>query len=348
MTQVIYVKTSDTCNLHCDHCFTSGRNGNKTRWDVNATIEWIQEYMTRQPEQEHCQLVIHGGEPLLADIGDLEYFVDYFMALPRYGISITTNLVLKLDERKQALLKRIGHIGTSWDVNVRFENDKQKALWEKNVALIQSLGIPVTVFVSVNRALTDMDIDSFLNEMERNKPEAIRLERLTLDGNAYRNPAIFPDNEQQDLWFLAIYKRYQQRRNELSYKISTLDIVKDKVATQVVKTDTNCRDCEQNLVTMNADGGLSGCPNAAASNVFSQRDEGVDVFLGSEKRLDAITHELDFHPNCLQCDVFHLCGGDCHQLPWQGDRCGGLKHLLRYVRDQYHQPQGDIAIAQIG
>jgi hypothetical protein len=35
--------------------------------------------------------------------------------------------------------------------------------------------------------------------------------------------------------------------------------------------------------------------------------------------------------------VNDLCGGDCHRLPWQGDRCGGLKNTLRHLSGRSQQ-----------
>jgi len=317
------------------------------RWDVDAASRWIDDFMDHYGPDEHYRLILHGGEPFLAPMEDLERFVDTYSGRPNIGISITTNLVIKLDERKLNFLKRLGSVGTSWDVDTRFETATQKRLWEYNLALLKRSGLECCLFVSVNKALVDMDIDAFLDEMHRLGPERIRLERLTLDGNAERNPEIFPDNEVQDQWFVEVYRRYQERKTEWSFSIVTLDLIRKKLQTQTVKTDTNCRNCEQNLVTMNADGSLAGCPNTAGSNNFAHLNDGVDQFLTSDGRLEEIADELDFHPQCLQCDVFHLCGGDCHQLPWQGDRCGGLKHLLRYVRDEQYDHTRHIPILNL-
>jgi hypothetical protein len=33
-------------------------------------------------------------------------------------------------------------------------------------------------------------------------------------------------------------------------------------------------------------------------------------------------------PRCYDCAVFHKCGGDCHQLEWQGEVCGAPKSLM--------------------
>lgn len=347
MSKSIYVKTSDTCNLHCDHCFTSGRNGGKTQWDVDSTIAWIDEYRKTFGSDEFLTLIYHGGEPMLAPVTDLNRFMDYYIDDPMVGFTITTNLVFKLTAPKLNFLKRIGHIGTSWDLNTRFSTAVQKKLWFDNMTSLHNEGLSTCVFVAVDKTLVDYPIDLFLNEMESSKTSRVRLERLTVGGNAERNPDIFPDNEIQDLWFLKVYKRYKERKHELSFTIPTLDFIEKKVNEQIVKIDTNCRNCEQNLVTMNSDGSLAGCPNTAADQTHANQSDGVEAFLDSSGRVDDIVHELDFHPNCLRCDVFDLCGGDCHKLPWQGDRCGGLKHLLRYVSDRPEKTSMHIPLTQL-
>lgn len=332
MAKTIYVKTSDTCNLHCDHCFTSGRHGGKIKWDVEKTIDWIESFAAQYPPDEEYLIIFHGGEPFLAPMDDLERLLNAFCDRPNFAFTINSNFVIKLDERKLAFLKRLDSIGTSWDLDMRFETEVQYNRFKYNLALLRDEGLTYGIMITVNQPLIEMEVDAFLDEIDTLKPNNIRLERLTLDGNAERNPFIFPDNEDQDNWFVKVYKRYVQRRDQLSFEIVTLEIIEQKLKAQVVKTDTNCRNCEQNLVTMNADGSLSGCPNSAGSKKHTTIETGVETFMTSEGRLNEITHELSFNENCLTCDVFHLCGGDCHKLPWQGDRCGGLKNLLRYIK----------------
>lgn len=331
MSKVIYVKTTDTCNLNCQHCFTSGRNGGKAKWDWEKTQNWVQDFLLQHPD-EHVHLELHGGEPFLVSLDTLESFVAPFRDDERVSIGATTNLVYKLTERHVAFIKDVmeSRIGTSWDGGIRFENENQKQLWLKNVKRLRDEGVTIKLFVSVTSELVATPIDDFLSLMGEVAPHEIALERLTSNGNATQHDAIFPDNEQQDNWYLNLFKRYKS--GTYNFEINTLDIIETRLQANLVKADTNCRNCEQNLVTINADGGLSGCPNAAMTNVYGNVDQSVETYLTSEGRISEIGKELDFHPNCLQCDVFDVCGGDCHRLSWQGNRCGGLKNLLRYLK----------------
>lgn len=177
--------------------------------------------------------------------------------------------------------------------------------------------------------MVEMTPDWFLDQMESFGVTDVALERLTVGGNSVWNPDVFPDNNDQDNWYLAVLKRYTERK--LSFAITTIDNLLMKIKYNVVKVDTNCRNCEQNLVTINSNGSLGGCPNMASQHKHATIEEGAKVFLDSDGRVDEIARELTFPEGCLNCDVFDLCGGDCHRLPWQNGRCGGLKNTLRYL-----------------
>ena len=345
MSKVIYVKTTDTCNLNCQHCFTSGRNGSKTQWDWEQTQRWVNEFLTQHPDDQ-VHLELHGGEPFLVSLDTLERFVAPYKDDKRVSLGATTNLVYRLTDRHVAFIKDVlGYrVGTSWDGGIRFENEKQKALWLRNVKQLRDEGVTIKLFVSVTSELVAQPVEDFLSLMGEIQPDEIALERLTSNGNATQHNDIFPDNERQDNWYLSLFKAY--KAGNYPFEITTLDIIEERLQANLVKVDTNCRNCEQNLVTINADGGLSGCPNAAMTNVYGNVNEEVEAYLSSEGRISEIGKELDFHPNCLQCDVFDVCGGDCHRLSWQGNRCGGLKNLLRYLK--YGEERNDrIAVVSL-
>lgn len=329
--KVIYVKTTGTCNLNCQHCFTNGKNGDKTQFDPEVTAQWVSDFMSKYPADTQYHMEFHGGEPFLVPLEKLIRFADHFVDLPNVTMGANSNLTFKITEDHIGFIDKYlrGYVGTSWDHWIRWSNAKQKALWESNLTLLKSRGIGIGLKASVSKQLVDMTADWFLDQMGALSIDDVSLERLTVDGNAKVNREVFPDNEDQDNWYLALYKRYKERNP--TFKIKTLDIIEQKLKTGMVKVDTNCRNCEQNLVTINSDGSLSGCPNAAPRLIHAKMDEGVDAFISSDGRIEQIARELTWGNTCLSCDVFDLCGGDCHRLPWQDGRCGGLKNTLRHL-----------------
>lgn len=330
--KTIYVKTTGTCNLDCSHCFTSGKNGDKTQFDPEKTAAWINDFMAQyDPGNTGYHLEIHGGEPFLVPLEKLEDFASRFGDMSNVSMCANSNLVFKLTDGIIDFIKKYfdSRIGTSWDHWIRFGNDKQLALWKANLVKLKSHDISIHLKVSISKQMVAMTPDWFLDQMESFGVTDVALERLTVGGNSVWNPDVFPDNNDQDNWYLAVLKRYKERK--LSFAITTLDNLIMKIKYNVLKVDTNCRNCEQNLVTINSNGSLGGCPNMASQHKHATIEEGAKVFLDSDGRVDEIARELTFPEGCLHCDVFDLCGGDCHRLPWQNGRCGGLKNTLRYL-----------------
>ena len=68
-----YIKTTETCNLNCDHCFTNGKNGRKIYFDPEKVAEWVNKLKEYKPHSTgHFEF--HGGEPFLAPIEDMWKF----------------------------------------------------------------------------------------------------------------------------------------------------------------------------------------------------------------------------------------------------------------------------------
>ena len=328
--KTIYLKTTGSCNLNCKHCFSGGKNGDKTQFDPVVTAKWVNEFIQKYPTSDH-HIEFHGGEPFLVPVNQLILFADHFKDLPNVTMCANSNLTFKLNDDLVEFIKNYlgSNIGTSWDHWIRFGNEKQLNLWKSNVKKLKAEGVYIHLKVSISKELLEMTADWFLDQIESFGVDEIALERITLSGNASDNLNIFPDNEKQDNWYLSLYKRYKERN--LNFNIKTLDVIEEKLKMGLVKVDTNCRNCEQNLVTINSNGTLGGCPNVASEHKHSTITKSVEEFLVSDGRVDEIVKELDFNLNCVHCDVFDLCGGDCHRLPWQGNRCGGLKNTLRYL-----------------
>jgi len=92
---------------------------------------------------------------------------------------------------------------------------------------------------------------------------------------------------------------------------------------------TFCRDCEEKLFTINADGTIAGCPNSAPEAAFGRITDSITNLLHSPKRIEIIACERSRDPRCYECPVFSYCGGDCHQLEWQDHVCGAPKSIMK-------------------
>jgi radical SAM protein with 4Fe4S-binding SPASM domain len=329
---MVYLKTTETCNLNCLHCFTSGSRGAKIYWDHVKVADWLLRLSKKLPKENHVHLEFHGGEPFLAELDTLQYVYNNCKDLwASQSWGITTNLTFKLTQDKIDFIMGplSGRIGTSWDPDIRFASPKQYDLWRKNVETLINLGVQIKLFVSVTKGTIAMEPIDLLEWVRDLGVQELALERLTMNGSAKNNLHIFPTNSEQDQWFLKMHQQSQEADARSWFENEFLETVYDKFESGMTGGGTFCRDCEEKLFTVNADGSISGCPNSAPEQAFGHIDDDIQQLLYSPRRIENIACERSRDPRCYECPVFQYCGGDCHQLEWQGDICGAPKSLMR-------------------
>ena len=150
---MVYLKTTDTCNLHCDHCFTNGYNGKKGWFNVDATVDFFQRLKAWHPEYDNALISFHGGEPLIAPTDLIFQAWDGIKDLwPNLWWSVQTNLTFPLTDDKVSVLDTICNKswGTSYDKNIRWADINQELLWRSNVKRMADEGHDITVMVCLS------------------------------------------------------------------------------------------------------------------------------------------------------------------------------------------------------
>lgn len=331
---LIYLKTTETCNLNCLHCFTSGSKGAKIYWDHLQVSDWLHRLSKETAQAPHVHLEFHGGEPFLADLSSMQYVYDNCKDLwTSQSWGITTNLTFKLSQQQIDFIQGPlgGRIGTSWDPDIRFSSPKQYDLWRKNLQTLIDLGVTVKLFVSVTKGTVQMNPIELLEWVRDLGVKELALERLTLNGSAINHKEIFPTNIEQDRWFLLMHEQSESYGAREWFENEFLESVYSKFERGITSGGTFCRDCEEKLFTVNADGSIAGCPNSAPEQNFGHLKDSISDLLSNPKRLENIACERSRDPRCYTCEVFQYCNSDCHQLEWQGDICGAPKSLMQHL-----------------
>ncbi len=327
---IVYLKTTDTCQLNCDHCFTNGSNGKKGWFDVPQTIRFFRELHRVHPHYEGGNISFHGGEPMLAPTELLfEAWEGIKDLWPKVWWGVQTNLTYLLNPDKLSVFEKICQksIGTSWDYKIRWTHPMQKALWEDNVRQLAKDGYQITAMVSLNSALlADYEPIRILDEMAELGIKHVNFERITPNGNALGNRGIFPTNRALDGWFLKMWDQCVATRSWERVDNMFLDSI---LTSLVHNTYSGCRSrqCEQKIFTINADGTIGGCPNDAPNKFYGTIRDPIEQVLYSPCRLCNIQSESLRHPECGTCPVYDICNGDCHQLAWD-DACPAPKSLM--------------------
>ena len=340
MNRMIYVKTTETCQLNCKHCFTNGINGAKIYFNPHKTADWVKRlHSEAYKENDTMHFEFHGGEPFLAPVSHMRIFYEETKDLwPNASFGITSNLTFKLkDEHWDFIKGPLGNrMGTSWDPKIRFENEKQEKLWEDNVRELIKQGVIIKLFISVTKDTINIEPIELLKWVKDLGVQEMALERLTGNGNALLHPEIFPTNLEQDAWFLKMHEQIVEHDARHWFDNEFMETIYNKFESGFLKGGTFCRDCEEKLYTINADGSLSGCPNAAPEEQFGHINDDIKSLINSPRRIKNIACERSRDPRCYECPVFMYCGGDCHQLAWQGDICGAPKSLMKLLKAEKH------------
>lgn len=320
--KVFYIKTTETCNLDCDHCFTSGSRGRKIYFDPVKTARFVNEF---QGESMHIDF--HGGEPFLAPLEDMYTFWEQVSdkCSPNVSFGATTNLTYKLTEDKLKFMEvALGsRIATSWDEGIRWKDNRQYSLWEKNVKFLVARGFEIKVFISMNTSLMSRNPKDVLDMLQELGIKEVAFERLTHDGSATRNPAIFPTNKAIDDW---IYEMHLVNDRDWFDNV-LLESIYSKFEGGSQRESTFCRGCEKIMFTINADGTVAGCPNSAPTSHYTTIDASKRDALSHDKRTCMIAEETYINPHCVSCEVFGQCGGDCYKLEWD-TQCPAPKRLM--------------------
>jgi radical SAM protein with 4Fe4S-binding SPASM domain len=328
---MFYIKTTETCNLNCDHCFTNGKNGRKIYFHPESIADWCNRVKQYQPNAT-AHFEYHGGEPFLAPIEDMWKFYNLTQEhWPDASYGITTNLVHKLTPAKLEFIEKVlnNRIGTSWDPNIRFENQKQIDLFESNIKLLLDRGCTIKLFVSLTRDCVNIEPIKLLEYVKGLGVQEMDIERVTSNGLATKNLTVFPSNIEMQKWFLKMHEQMIEHDARHWFHNGFMENVYAKFEKGFTKAGTFCRDCEQKLFTINADGTIAGCPNSAPTDAWGHVMDDVAKSLNAPKRCGIIAEELSRDPRCYDCPVYKYCGGDCHQLAWEGDICPAPKLLMK-------------------
>lgn len=322
----IYIKTTESCQLKCKHCYIGDFRQKKAFFNEDKTIKWLQDWIKLNNFNIKDLLIsFHGGEPFLCDLKKMQKVVDAF---PEATFDATTNLCYELTLEKINFIKKNfkdkqsgrPFIKTSWDWKIRFVTDEQLNLWIKNFNILKKEGVDIKVIICLTSTLikdsTPIGLIQYLCRLGINY---IDFERLT--ENTTSDKDLIPNYEEMDKFLYDFYKSCKK----YSIRVGMFEELEN-----VESGLQGCRKrkCMEEVVTINADGSIGGCPNTSLISPFSNIDGSPKDLLNNKCRLCLIQKERTWKQGCYVCELFKYCNGDCHQLSWKDGRCAAPKKIL--------------------
>jgi len=322
-TYNIYLKLTNACQLHCDHCYNAIMH-NSSFMDKNIfdnSINFLRKFRKDHPEDK-IQMSLHGGEPLLYDIKSIQKLIDDTKDL-NLEWSVTTNLIYPLTEDHYKLFNCMEKhdnkplILTSWDYDIRFKTSNELSLWENNVKNILAHGIDIQPIICVtNKLIENKSPKDLYNYIKSLGLHRLNFERITDTGRAIKNK-LRPNNKSMREW---LYKAYIDKDNLL---IPLFDSIERSI--NGIFLGCRARQCMQNVITINPDGTIAACPNTA-NKQFGDLNN-----IDEEKRNQLINFEKHVNVKCLICRYYKYCNGDCCQLRFDETGCPGLKEIYEKI-----------------
>jgi uncharacterized protein len=361
------VKLHSRCNLACDYCYVYTMADQRWRHRprimpraiVDHTVRRIAEHVTAHRLRD-IDLVIHGGEPLLAGVDAVEHLVSAARsAVPaRVGVTVQTNATLldsdflelfgELDIRVAVSMDggpgahdrhRIRHDGTGTYHSVR------RALRAMGRSEFRGLfrGILCTIDIA------NHPIDTYEALLEFAPP---RVDFLLPHGNwtspppgkaRSAAPAVTPYAD----WLIAVFDRwYGAPARETGVRIF------EEIINVLLGGHSRLEGiglCPAAMVVIETDGAIersdtlaSAFEGAAATGLHVSRDP-FDAALRSPDVRDGQGSRCGLSEQCRSCDVRAVCGGGlrAHRFRAGGDEngfdnpsvyCADLYRLITYIR----------------
>lgn len=329
----VYIKTTDTCQLNCSHCYTEGSKKDKYFFKPDKIIEFFKKFRDQYPEVKHIVFSFHGGEPMLAPVYQMYNLkLELEKLFSSCEFRIQTNLVYELTEQKIEFLNSLDSIGTSWDIDLRFKTESTLSMWLHNTTKLIDKGNPLTVVTCLSKATIAYPPKYILNWIASLGFKYVLFERISPTGNAEINKNIIPNNSDIDDWLLRMYECSVEEK--LYDKIHNL-FLSSVMSSYVNKQHQGCRtrSCERNVITINADGTIGGCPDSAPIKFYGNIDQDPKEVFTSNERVLSIACEMCRDPRCYTCPVFDNCNGDCYQLKWD-EQCPAPKKLMLKMKEE--------------
>lgn len=231
--------------MTCTHCY---HKQDSQVLDFDKAVEFINNL------PDDFEYVIHGGEPYLVDHNKLKQFISRLNKQP----SITTNLVYNIEDIDW--FKMFNGIATSWNYGGRFR-DFDILQWSHNINLLKQHGHEVTVLITMTKELVQRGVNGFIESIYwwADDVDHIVLEYQTGGG---------PNRQVSEDFYYTVrdtLTKYDQKYNK------------------IIKA--NSYGCSKNVLTLNPDLTISGCPNKGV--LYGNTSDSFDTIINS----NACKHE---------------------------------------------------------
>lgn len=334
--KIIYIKTTENCNLYCEHCFVPRVEQKMKIETIDYIINFINDSFGKNKTE--IRIIWHGGEPTLIGAKWMKEALELFKNKINFENikiihEIQTNLINYNEEWKEIYKEYFNnYIGISYDFSIRHyknSNEEFEKIFWKNLQKLKNDKVEYNMIITVTKHVIDMGYAKFWNWIEEKKIDSLHLERLTKTGYAIDNwEKIGFDNKTYNnfmLEFSKIYINYiveneKLGSNFMNYrKISPLNSL---IINTIENKKATCAGSCNHFYTFNPDGSIKGCTSL---------EKKIGTIDDDFKKL--IAENILSKRFCEGCEFQIVCNSGCPTMPItdeSGDCIGNYKMLQFY------------------
>lgn len=328
-----HLNLTERCNLDCKFCYAKHSMKDMSKEILDKSIDYILEHGKNADEDDGMHVEFVGRELGLIDPMIINYAINRFENESTKSIetSICSNLAYRLTETQLKVFKRVDFISTSYDyADIRFRTIKQRLRWFKNIKLLQSLGFDVNCTTMVYKQLIQevrpQMLFDFMLSTGIKKWELMRICQTLDNMKDIQNKSIVPTNRERDLWLKEAYLIYKAiQKEDPEFSLQMFDCIDDSI--KGIYYYDHRRGCQLKNITFGPDGKVSQCAH-------TQNTPFLDLKTGIEDKKvfnDVVAFEQKVNDECLKCEYYKYCRGDCCFMDWDETGCPTPKSIYEYI-----------------
>ena len=330
----IYLKVTDKCNLRCKHCYQTDLS-NPLLADIDVTINFIKSVMDTT---DNINVILHGGEPLLAPIDYLNNLVNRLRDINIKLITCQSNLTMDLnDQLEDFIMNKLDSIGTSYDHgSVRFTTSKILDKWKYNINYLNNkYGYKMPLIVTFSSELVNSEPIEILSLFKGLEVSNVQFEKIVETSNTFTGDYIAPEYGSVDKWYSEFIRLYliEYNKDNNIFKINNPlgDLIYNKSLGY-------CYNCNSDMITLQLNGDICECPSTY--DVIGNIKGNYTDIIKNVKMNRLIKDRYKSINMCKDCKYLQYCKyGNCYKLPHtitdRSGNCRGYPVTTEYLLNYY-------------
>ena len=309
----IYIKTTNACNLSCEHCFIAKADKADKRMMNTEQVGIIMDKLKTYYKYDMLQFNWYGGEPMMSGISFFNHILANYKD-ERIIHYLQTNLTL-INEKWYPIIEKLfdGSICTSYDLSRRL-GDSYDAFYQKWWKTYEKTKeqFDIVVRITITKETTQKGaswVTDIIGQLDAN---IIILDYFFPNGTKKKNKKKLFVPYHDYYAFAENIKRLCREK----HPNTTVEINNNIRKVSTVNGDDGhfCSTCADNMLVIEPDGSVYNCIIMSGEEehyIGNILHDDVEDIIFSTKNIEHIVKQKSFY---CDCEHYQNCNGGCYLI----------------------------------